>query len=62
MGDSFFKAFFFGTFLLIGLVGAISYLHMEKKSSDYRDQRLYIESRGAADMPSSWKKQIGRGI
>lgn len=62
MGDSFFKTFFFGMFFILGMVGLISFLHMEKKTSDYKDQRLYIESKGAAEMPSSWRKQIGRGI
>jgi hypothetical protein len=62
MGDTFFKSFFFGIFILIGLVGLITFLHMEKKATDHREQRMYIESKGAAEMPASWRRQVGRGI
>lgn len=62
MGDNFFKAFFFGLFGLIFLVGLLTFLHMEKQSSEIREQRQFIESRGAVDIPPSWRGKIGKGI
>ena len=62
MGDNFFKIFFFAMFGLLGLVGLITVLRWEKESKDYKDQRMFIESRGAADIPDSWKGKIGGGI
>lgn len=62
MGDTVFKTFFFGLFAIIGLVGLLSFLHMEKKTSDRRQEIEYIQSRGASKMPSSWRGKIGQGI
>ncbi|HMO17544.1 MAG TPA: hypothetical protein PKA63_08505 [Oligoflexia bacterium] len=62
MGDTVFKTFFFGLFAIIGIVGLLSFLHMEKRSSETRQEREYLQSRGATEVPSSWRGKIGRGI
>lgn len=62
MGDTFFKIFFIAMFGVIGLVGLLMFLRMEKEVYDYREQSYYIESRGKTALPKSWKDKIGKGI
>ena len=62
MGDTFFKTFFLGLFGLLGLVGLLTVMHWNKQATDYKEQKAFIESRGISDIPSSWRKEIGKGI
>lgn len=62
MGDTFFKTFFLSLFGLLGLVGLLTVMHWDKQASDYKEQKAFIESRGISDIPSSWRKEIGKGI
>ncbi len=62
MGDDFFKLFFGGAFLLIVLVGGVMFLQMEAEAEDKRAIKNYLESRGKAPIPRSWRERIGDGI
>ena len=62
MGDIFFKTFFICIFAVIGLVGLLMFLRMEKEVYDYREQSYYIQSRGKTPLPKSWQDKIGKGI
>ncbi|HQH27562.1 MAG TPA: hypothetical protein PLP17_09225 [Oligoflexia bacterium] len=62
MDDSFFKLFFICTFVLIFLAGAIMFFQMEAQSADSRAIKAYVESRGRAPIPPSWRNKIGAGI
>lgn len=62
MGDTFFKTFFFSMFAVIGLVGLLMFLRMEKEVNDTREQKYYLQSRGRTSIPASWKDKIGKGI
>ena len=62
MGDSFFKTFFLAMFAIMGLVGFLMFLHMEKEVNDTREQSYYLQSRGKTAIPASWRDKIGTGI
>jgi len=62
MGDNFFKLFFGGAFLLIIIVGGVMFLQMEAEAEDKRAIKAYIESRGKAPLPKTWRQKIGDGI
>ena len=62
MGDTFFKVFFICCFVILFLAGAIMFLQMQAKSEDKRQIEAYMNSRGKAPLPSSWRSQVGKGI
>ncbi len=62
MGDTFFKTFFISIFAMMGLVGFLMFLRLEKAANDSKEQRYYIESRGRTPIPHSWRDKIGKGI
>lgn len=62
MGDSFFKTFFLAMFAIMGLVGLLMFLRMEKEATDTREQSYYLQSRGKTTIPASWRDKIGTGI
>lgn len=62
MGDSFFKTFFISCFVILFLAGAIMLMQMEKETNDQRAIKKYMQSRGKAPLPSSWRDDLGKGI
>lgn len=62
MGDTFFKTFFISIFAMMGLVGFLMFMRLEKEVNDSREQRYYMESRGRTKVPYSWRDKIGKGI
>lgn len=62
MGDTFFKTFFISIFAMMGLVGFLMFLRLEKEVNDSREQKYYLESRGRTAVPHSWRDKIGNGI
>lgn len=62
MGDNFFKIFFVACFFLLFAAGALMFLQMEAESEDQRAIKAYMDSRGAAPLPRSWRDKVGRGI
>ena len=49
-------------FAIMGLVGFLMFLHMEKEVNDTREQSYYLQSRGKTAIPASWRDKIGTGI
>ena len=47
---------------MMGLVGFLMFLRLEKAANDSKEQRYYIESRGRTPIPHSWRDKIGKGI
>lgn len=62
MGDSFFKIFFGACFVLLTIAGAVMFVSMQKETVDRREIKRFVESRGGAPMPRSWRDKIGEGI
>ncbi len=62
MGDTFFKIFFVCCFAILFLAGAIMFLQMEAATEDKRQIDRYMNSRGKAPLPSSWRDKVGDGI
>ena len=62
MGDSFFKVFFASCFVILFLAGAIMIMQMQNESDDRSAIKRYMDSRGRAPVPSSWRSEVGKGI
>ncbi len=62
MGDNFFKIFFGVAFALIFAVGAIMVVQMDQEQDDRRAVKSYLDSKGKAPVPPSWRGKIGNGI
>lgn len=62
MGDTFFKIFFICCFVILFGAGAIMFISMEREAEDQRQIERFIESRGKAPVPKSWRGRIGDGI
>ncbi len=62
MNDSFFKVFFISCFVILFLAGAIMLMQMEQETNDRKSVKAYMDSRGKAPLPSSWRGQLGDGI
>lgn len=62
MGDAFFKVFFIACFVILFIAGAVMFMQMQQESVDERAVNAYINSRGKAPVPPSWRGKIGDGI
>ena len=62
MGDTFFKIFFISCFVILFIAGAIMLMQMDAETANEMEIRRYMESRGAAPLPRSWRPQVGKGI
>jgi hypothetical protein len=62
MGDGFFKIFFGAMFFLLFVAGGLMFMQMEAESEDQRSIRAYMDSRGKAPLPASWRSKVGEGI
>ena len=62
MDDNFFKMVFAGIFVLIGLVGVFLFFQLEAETDDRRSIKRYMDSKGKAPVPRSWREQMGKGI
>ena len=62
MGDTFFKVFFIACFAILFFAGAIMFYSMEREAADERQIQRFIDSRGKAPLPRSWRGQVGDGI
>lgn len=56
------KIFVIGTIVTLGLVGAAMLASMTAQTTDYMAVEKYMESRGKAQVPSSWRSKMGKGI
>lgn len=56
------KIFAIGCIVILGLVGVAMFMSMQVQSQDYGQVQEYLDSRGKAAIPSSWRSEIGKGI
>ena len=61
-GDGFFRAFFIAVFIILFLAGAIMFFQLEQESQDKREVSRYLNSKGKTPIPSSWRRDMGKGI
>lgn len=56
------KVFVIGCFVVLGLIGTAMFMSMQVQSHDYGQVQEYLDSRGKAKIPSSWRAEMGKGI
>lgn len=49
-------------FIILFLAGGIMLMQMQQESEDRRAVKAYMDTRGKAPMPKSWRGKIGDGI